>query len=145
MIGIIGIEDNGSAITSVFMRSEEIDQNVQEKETVLIKETAKQLKEYFSGNRTSFDVPIEFEGTEFQRSVWNALCAIPYGETRSYGQIAKHINNPKAVRAVGGANNKNKIMILVPCHRVIGADGSLTGYAGGLDIKEKLLKLERSI
>ncbi len=154
-IGLIGIEDNGCAITRVFLQQEDssqtvqekksVKEKVQEKETVLILETAKQLKEYFNGKRTSFDVPIELEGTEFQKSVWNALCTIPYGETRSYGQIASQIGNPKAVRAVGGANNKNKLIILVPCHRVIGADKSLTGFACGIEIKEGLLKLERSI
>ncbi len=81
-------------------------------------------------------------GTEFQHKVWNELCNIPYGETRSYKDIARKIGNPRAVRAVGGANNKNKLMIVVPCHRVIGTDGSLTGYAGGIEVKKKLLDLE---
>ncbi|WP_297440761.1 methylated-DNA--[protein]-cysteine S-methyltransferase [Sulfurimonas sp.] len=102
-----------------------------------------QLDEYFSKTRETFFLPILFEkGTDFQRSVWNALQNIPYGETRSYKDIANKIGNPKAVRAVGGANNKNPIGIVVPCHRVIGSSGKLVGYAGGLDKKEMLLKLE---
>ncbi len=89
-----------------------------------------------------FDLPLEPAGTEFQKSVWVALQAIPYGETRSYGDMARQIGNPKACRAVGMANNRNPISIVIPCHRVIGADGSLVGYGGGLDLKQKLLTLE---
>jgi methylated-DNA-[protein]-cysteine S-methyltransferase len=103
---------------------------------------AKQLEEYFAGKRKDFDVPLLAQGTSFQRSVWSALQGIPYGETRSYGQIAQIIGNPKASRAVGMANNKNPIWIMIPCHRVIGADGTLTGYGGGLDMKKRLLELE---
>jgi len=102
-----------------------------------------QLDKYFSGKLEKFTMPLEFiKGTDFQRSVWKALQSIPYGETRSYKDIAIQIGNPKAVRAVGGANNKNPIGIVVPCHRVIGSSGELVGYAGGLDKKEMLLKLE---
>ncbi len=101
-----------------------------------------QLEAYFAGELKSFDVELAPEGTEFQKSVWKALCEIPYGETWTYGEIAKRIGNPKAPRAVGLANNRNPISILVPCHRVIGANGKLTGYASGLDVKEFLLKLE---
>lgn len=102
-----------------------------------------QLSEYFSGERRQFDVPITFlGGTPFQRKVWQALQDIPYGEVRTYKEIAQAIGIPKAVRAVGGANNKNPISILVPCHRVIGSNGALVGYGGGLDKKEYLLKLE---
>jgi methylated-DNA-[protein]-cysteine S-methyltransferase len=101
-----------------------------------------QLEAYFAGELKSFDVELAPEGTEFQKSVWKALCEIPYGETRTYGEIAKSIGNTKASRAVGLANNRNPISILVPCHRVIGANGKLTGYASGLDVKEFLLKLE---
>jgi len=144
IIGTIGIEENGSAITSVFLQEENQSDDFEEKETPLIKETARQLSEYFDGKRTCFDVPIELNGTEFQCKVWNALCTIPYGETRTYGEIAKQIDNPKGSRAVGNANNKNQIMIIVPCHRVIGSNGALVGYAGGLDVKEKLLKIEGS-
>jgi methylated-DNA-[protein]-cysteine S-methyltransferase len=101
-----------------------------------------QLEDYFCGNRTGFDVALDVGGTEFRRLVWKALCAIPYGETRTYGQIARAIGQPRAARAVGLANNRNPVAIIVPCHRVIGADGSLTGYGGGLPRKRKLLDLE---
>ena len=104
---------------------------------------AAQLTEYFSGARREFDLPLDPQGTDFQKSVWKALQDIPYGKTKSYKQIAEAIKNPKACRAVGMANNKNPIWIIIPCHRVIGADGSLTGYGGGLGMKEKLLKLEK--
>ena len=103
----------------------------------------KQMNEYFSGERKKFDLPLYFEGTEFQKSVWNELRKIPYGTTVSYKDIAEGINNEKAVRAVGNANNKNKIMIIVPCHRVIGKNGKLVGFAGGLDKKEFLLEHEK--
>ncbi|MEI8658997.1 methylated-DNA--[protein]-cysteine S-methyltransferase [Vibrio sp. Hal054] len=103
-----------------------------------------QLEEYFSGRRTQFDLPLGAKGTDFQQSVWQALCKIPYGETWSYQQLADEIGNPKAVRAVGLANGKNPISVIVPCHRVIGKNGKLTGYAGGVETKEKLLQLERS-
>ncbi|MCZ4371732.1 methylated-DNA--[protein]-cysteine S-methyltransferase [Vibrio diazotrophicus] len=103
-----------------------------------------QLEEYFSGRRTQFDLPLAAKGTDFQQSVWQALCKIPYGETWSYQQLADEIGNPKAVRAVGLANGKNPISVIVPCHRVIGKNGKLTGYAGGVETKEKLLQLERS-
>ncbi|CCQ94905.1 Methylated-DNA--protein-cysteine methyltransferase, constitutive [[Clostridium] ultunense Esp] len=102
-----------------------------------------QLEEYFRGNRKTFTLPLDLKGTPFQKAVWNALLEIPYGETRSYKQIALRLNMPRAVRAIGGANHDNPIPILVPCHRVIGSNGELIGYGGGLSIKEKLLHLER--
>ena len=102
----------------------------------------RQLEEYFSGSRKCFDLPINPQGTPFQRSVWTALCDIPYGETRTYGEIAAGIGNKKACRAVGMANNRNPIAIIIPCHRVIGANGKLVGYAGGLEVKRFLLELE---
>ncbi len=102
----------------------------------------KQLDEYFSGQRKSFDLPLTLQGTEFQVSVLEALQGIPYGETTSYGAIAKQIGRPKAVRAVGAANGRNPIPIIVPCHRVIGSSGDLTGFGGGLDTKAALLRLE---
>ena len=105
-------------------------------------EAVRQLEAYFSGRRKSFSLKLAPEGTEFQKSVWKALCKIPYGETRTYKDIAESIGNPKAYRAVGTANNRNPIAIIVPCHRVIGVNGKLTGYASGLDVKEYLLKLE---
>lgn len=102
-----------------------------------------QLLEYFAGNRTAFDLPLAPVGTDFQKSVWKQLAGIPYGETRTYKQIAAACGNEKACRAVGMANNKNPIMIVVPCHRVIGSNGRLVGYACGLDVKERLLLLEQ--
>jgi methylated-DNA-[protein]-cysteine S-methyltransferase len=105
-------------------------------------ETARQLGEYFAGERTAFDIPLAPEGTEFQKSVWRALAQIPFGETRSYAQIAAAIGSPKAVRAVGAANGKNPVSIVTPCHRVIGSDGSLTGFAGGMAAKQLLLDHE---
>ena len=108
----------------------------------VLDEAEKQLQAYFSGTRRDFDLPLAPVGTPFQRAVWDALCAIPYGETRTYAQLAASVGRPKACRAVGMANNRNPIAILIPCHRVIGADGSLTGYAGGLDAKKTLLALE---
>lgn len=109
----------------------------------LLLETEKQLNEYFSGKRQSFSVPLDFAGTDFQKKVWAALLTIPYGETRSYGQIANQIGKAKAVRAVGAANGKNPISIIAPCHRVVGASGELTGFAGGLAAKAYLLALEQ--
>lgn len=106
-------------------------------------ETLRQLKEYFAGNRREFFLPIAPRGTPFQERVWQELCSIPYGETTSYGAIAARIGKPKACRAVGMANNKNPIPIIIPCHRIIGKDGSLTGFGGGLDVKRQLLDLER--
>ena len=113
------------------------------KETPLIRECFNQLKEYFQGTRREFTIPIEAEGSEFQKKVWKALLDIPYGQTRTYKEIAIAIGNEKACRAVGMANNRNPISIIIPCHRVIGANGKLVGYGGGLDIKEKLLNIEK--
>lgn len=105
-------------------------------------EAERQLKAYFAGKLRRFSLPLEFIGTSFQRNVWQALTTIPFGETRSYAQIARQIGNPKAVRAVGAANGRNPISIIAPCHRVIGANGKLTGFAGGLEAKAFLLGLE---
>lgn len=144
-IGRIGIEENGRAITKIYFTNKDNEEEIiNGNETILLKEAIKQLNEYFDGKRSSFDLPTEPKGTEFQNKVWNALKEIPCGETRSYGEIARIIGNEKASRAVGMANNKNPIPIIVPCHRVIGANGKLVGYAGGLDIKEKLLDLEKN-
>jgi methylated-DNA-[protein]-cysteine S-methyltransferase len=104
--------------------------------------TEKELNEYFSGERKTFTVPLDMRGTRFQKLVWEALRGISYGETRTYGQLANQLGNPNATRAVGAANGRNPIAIVVPCHRVIGFDGKLTGFAGGLDAKAHLLKLE---
>ncbi|VVO16447.1 Methylated-DNA--protein-cysteine methyltransferase [Pseudomonas fluorescens] len=108
---------------------------------VLLK-TARQLEEYFAGMRHCFELELDFVGTDFQKQVWAALLTIPFGETRTYSQIAQQIGNPTAVRAVGAANGRNPISIVAPCHRVIGASGKLTGFAGGLEAKERLLRLE---
>ena len=108
----------------------------------VLRETARQLTDYFAGRRTSFSLPLDFQGTDFQKAVWQALLTIPFGETRSYADIARQIGNPRAVRAVGTANGRNPISIVAPCHRVIGTDGKLTGFAGGLDAKALLLGLE---
>jgi methylated-DNA-[protein]-cysteine S-methyltransferase len=117
--------------------------NMLEDETdATLLETERQLAEYFAGKRTQFDVPINFRGTVFQKKVWSALLEIPYGQTRTYGEIAASIGSPKAVRAVGAANGRNPVSIIAPCHRVIGSSGGLTGFAGGLDRKETLLVLE---
>jgi methylated-DNA-[protein]-cysteine S-methyltransferase len=110
----------------------------------ILVETERQLKEYFAGKRQEFSVVLDFNGTAFQNQVWQALLAIPFGETRSYGQIAKALGKPSAVRAVGAANGRNPISIIAPCHRVIGTNGKLTGFAGGLDAKAHLLALEGS-
>lgn len=164
-IGRIAIEEDGRAITALYMcvgknngmeaEEDKFDSEYETTEyeleesgrvcckTPLLQEAKKQLEEYFAGKRKEFDLPISSHGTEFQKKVWNALRQIPYGETRSYREIAVQIGNPKACRAIGGANNKNPIMIIVPCHRVIGADGSLVGFGGGLSAKEYLLALER--
>ena len=109
----------------------------------LTNKAATQLEEYLARKRQEFDLPIRPKGTAFQRSVWNALTSIPYGETRSYKQIAQMLGNPNACRAVGLANNKNPIWIIIPCHRVIGSNGSLVGYGGGLEMKEQLILLEK--
>ena len=147
-IGKIGIAttENDSHITDLTWESDfenlKKENDFQICETELIKRAKKQLFEYFEGKRKNFDLPLLKEGTPFQISVWSALEKIPYGKTRSYKDIAIAINNPKAVRAVGMANNRNKIAIFIPCHRVIGMDGKLVGYGGGLHIKQFLLELE---
>ena len=104
-----------------------------------------QLREYFDGDRTDFDLPLSLRGTPFQRSVWNELTKIPYGETISYGELAAHLGNPDASRAVGLANGKNPVCVIVPCHRVVGSNGDLTGYGGGIERKEHLLAFEREV
>ena len=106
-------------------------------------ETERQLGEYFSGKRKEFSVTLDMRGTRFQKDVWEALLDIPFGETRSYGQLAKQLGNPRATRAVGAANRRNPLSIIVPCHRVLGASGKLTGFAGGLEVKAHLLRLEK--
>lgn len=150
-VGELGLLEDEKGIRCIFFggrkRTEEVRikysiDSPEEKRTILLDQAIVQLSEYFSGRRKKIDLPLSLSGTCFQKRVWDALMEIPYGETRSYGQIAGQIGNPKGSRAVGMANNKNSIPIVIPCHRVIGADGNLTGYAGGLDIKRTLLHLE---
>ena len=146
-LGILGIGATEDKITDLFFEYEieniKKSSNYIIKETTLIKTAASQLFEYLNGKRRDFNLPLLKEGTDFQISVWNELLKIPYGETRSYKDIAIAINNEKAVRAVGMANNRNKIPIFIPCHRVIGSNKKLVGYGGGLEIKEFLLNLEK--
>lgn len=141
-IGKIGIAENGTAIINAYF-NELILQDAAVHETALLKEAGRQLKDYLAGKRKFFELPLAPAGTEFQQNVWMALQEIPYGKTCSYGEIAENIGHPQAFRAVGMANNKNPIPIFIPCHRVIGANGKLVGYAGGLDVKKYLLDLEK--
>lgn len=141
-IGEIFIADNETSITSISFYDEDRFYDHVMNETHLIQAAAKQIDEYLQGIRKEFDLPLAPSGTLFQKQVWESLLKIPYGETRSYKDIAISINNPKSYRAVGMANNKNPIMIVIPCHRVIGSKGNLVGYGGGLNIKESLLNLE---
>lgn len=140
-VGDLTLTEENGALTGLYFgrRSLEGEEGL----TALLERASRQLEEYFAGKRKQFDLPLSLWGTEFQRQVWAALRDIPYGETRSYGQIAQAVGRPKAVRAVGMANHRNPISIIVPCHRVVGADGSLTGYGGGLENKKFLLALER--
>jgi len=144
-IGLIEIIGNHNAVKSILFteRSEKVNLLSGETPAVLV-ECYTQFDEYFKGKRYEFTFPFQFEGTEFQQSVWEALREIPYGETASYKDIAVSIDNEKAIRAVGSANGKNKLSIVIPCHRIIGSNGKLTGYAGGLWRKEWLLQHEKS-
>ena len=149
-LGKIGIvEENGKIVKIVIInKNDENNKNVDdfiEKDTKLLVKAKNELEEYFEGKRKEFDLPLKQEGTEFQKKVWNALSKIPYGEKRTYKEIAKMIGNEKASRAVGMANNKNNIPIIIPCHRVIGSNGKLVGYALGLDMKQYLLDLESAV
>jgi len=149
-------EENSSICNILFIKEKTPEQLLSQKsndyppdiyeknETPLIKKTNNQLNEYFAGKRKVFDIPLVLHGTDFQIKVWEALQTIPYGETYSYGQLAVLIKNPKACRAVGMANNRNPIPIIIPCHRVIGHNGNLVGYAGGLNIKQQLIDLEKT-
>ena len=139
-IGVLKIEYNGNAITSLVKTNEKFWRT---DDLPIIVKLKKELDEYFVGKRKVFDLPLKFNGTKFQEQVWDALLKIPYGETKTYKDIATAVGNYKASRAVGMANNKNNIIILIPCHRVIGSNGKLVGYAGGLETKEYLLNLEK--
>jgi methylated-DNA-[protein]-cysteine S-methyltransferase len=149
-LGWVEIQTSHDAVSSVRLCKEDtadlqIQSNSIRNDSAILTECIRQLEEYFSGQRTNFDLPILQHGTEFQQSVWNVLETIPFGKTVNYAEVAKRINAPKAVRAVGAACGKNKVWIIVPCHRVIGADGSLTGYAGGLECKKWLLDHEAKV
>lgn len=141
-IGFIQITSNEDAVLAI----EFVSENIPDSETIpdVLELCIEELERYFSGQLKSFSVNLSPEGTDFQKEVWNELIKIPFGETTSYINIAKHLNNDKAVRAVGAANGKNNIAIIIPCHRVIGENGKLTGYAGGLNRKQWLLEHERN-
>ena len=138
-IGNIEItEDNGKIISI-----KKTEKNIISTDNKILLQAEKELEEYFDGKRKKFTLPLDLRGTDFQFRVWNVLREIPYGETRSYKEVALAAGNEKASRAVGMANNKNPILIVVPCHRVIGSNGAMTGFACGLDVKKKLLELEK--
>ncbi|MCL1881237.1 MAG: methylated-DNA--[protein]-cysteine S-methyltransferase [Oscillospiraceae bacterium] len=145
-IGVFSISANDDAIRGVAFGSENLSHSVYiEKETLLIQKAVTQLREYLSGKRLKFDLPLYHKGTDFQNKVWQALLDIPYGETRSYKEIAEEVGSPRAFRAVGMANHRNPLAFFVPCHRVIKSGGGLGGYAGGIHVKRFLLDLEKSI
>lgn len=142
-IGKIGIVEDEGKITNVYFETNNIPRDVyKHKETDILKEANRQLQDYFNGKLTTFSLEFAPSGTEFMKEVWNALLEIPYGETRSYKQIAQRTGHNFAYRAVGLANNRNPIPIFIPCHRVIGSNQTLVGYGGGLNIKKHLLELE---
>ena len=147
-VGTLKLVANETALVAVLWENENpkrvrLAELVEQADHPVLLETQKQLTEYFAGKRQQFDLPLDFAGTEFQHKVWQALLSIPFGETRSYRDIAEQIGNVKAVRAVGAANGKNPISIIAPCHRVVGKNGKLVGFAGGLDNKDILLRLEK--
>lgn len=141
-IGLIELVEEKNQIAQIHLVQ---NKEHQESNNELLLKAKQELQEYFLGVRKSFDIMIKLIGTEFQRKVWNELLKIPYGETASYRDIASRVGNEKAVRAVGGAVHKNPLLIVVPCHRVIGKNGSLTGFACGIEVKEKLLNLENGV
>ncbi len=145
-IGRLLLTSDGTSLTGLFMEPSRKAQScggyAEDATVEPLAATVRQLQEYFAGSRRMFDLPLSLQGTVFQQRVWRVLTEIPYGETWSYGQLARRIGNPNASRAVGLANGRNPISILVPCHRVIGADGSLTGYGGGMERKQWLLAHE---
>ena len=143
-IGELRLVSDGEHLVRVEFQGRHGDDGVERRDSVL-REAARQLREYFAGRRRAFELPLRAGGTPFQERVWAALRGIPFGESRSYRDIAAALGNRKAVRAVGAANGRNPLPIVVPCHRVVGSDGSLTGFAGGLAAKRQLLALEASI
>lgn len=144
-LGKIGIAETGGQITNVFFETDICPKEIEIAETPLLKEAFCQLEDYLKGKIEVFTLPISLTGTAFMREVWNSLLLIPYGKTATYKEIAAKVNSPKAFRAVGLANNRNPVPVFIPCHRVIGADGALTGYRGGIEMKRKLLELEKGI
>ena len=140
-LGPILLEEDGGAVTGLRFCGQEVP--AQGPVSPVLAQAAAQLAEYFAGQRQSFTISLAPRGTPFQQEVWRALCAIPYGQTRSYGQLAAALGRPSAARAVGGACRRNPIWLMIPCHRVVGTSGSLTGYAGGLERKKALLALEQ--
>lgn len=141
--GKLYLSEKDGKITRLGFQQESVPVLTGQSETPVLRMAVKQLEEYFAGERKTFSLPLAPAGTDFQRRVWNALMEIPYGKTYSYKQVAELVGNAKASRAVGLANNRNPIAIIIPCHRVIGSNGSLTGYAGGLGMKQMLLDLEK--
>ncbi|GGK30369.1 methylated-DNA--protein-cysteine methyltransferase [Pseudomonas koreensis] len=146
-VGELKLVANGARLAAILWENDKpgrvrLGPMTQAPDNPLLQNAARQLQEYFAGHRDRFDLELDFVGTDFQKKVWAALLTIPFGETRTYRQIAEQIGNPAAVRAVGAANGRNPISIVAPCHRVIGASGKLTGFAGGLEAKERLLVLE---
>jgi methylated-DNA-[protein]-cysteine S-methyltransferase len=143
-IGRIGIAGDDYHITHLFFTCDPVPDDMAVYETPLLKEAARQLVSYLAGDRKKFSVPLAPAGTDFMQKVWAQVLSIPYGQTACYGEIARQIGAPRAARAVGMANGRNPIPVFIPCHRVIGADGSLTGFRGGLPLKQTLLDWERS-
>lgn len=146
-VGVLKLVASDAGLAAILWENDDprrvrLNSVIEDESHPILLETERQLGEYFAGRRRSFSLPLDFKGTPFQRRVWSALLTIPYGETRSYGEIARQIGNPAAVRAVGAANGRNPLSIIAPCHRVIGATGKLTGFAGGLETKARLLALE---
>lgn len=149
-IGVLTLVASDEGLTHVLFEGEELvdaglpDDLPEANDDPTLEAAAGQLGEYFAGSRREFDLPLDLHGTDFQKDAWRALAAVPYGETRSYGEQAEAIGRPGAFRAVGAANGRNPIPVILPCHRILGADGSLTGFAGGLDTKRRLLNLEQA-
>ena len=141
-IGKIGIAEKNNCISHLYLSNDNVPQDMELGETPLIRQAFEQLELYLNGKLKEFDLPLLPEGTPFMKSVWQKLLDVPYGQTASYKDIAIAVGNPKGARAVGLANNRNPIAIFIPCHRIIGANGDLVGYGGGLDMKIKLLSLE---
>ncbi len=142
-LGRMGMGEEGGRITNLWFEGSEVPAGAAEEETEVLTEAHRQLDAYLAGELKEFSLPLAPRGTGFQREVWEALRRIPYGETASYKEIAEAVGRPRAFRAVGMANNRNPIPVIIPCHRVIGSDGGLVGYGGGLDLKRRLLDLEK--